>query len=187
MYILYWHNIFLYLWGEARGRVEPAKKSHRIWISAVSVNFCPALKNNFTTLRYAFSMSSPPPRLFPFRFFHFHTFSFSLDNLQNCNSQHNISFSLFLPKFWHSIFFLSHTRILLYLIPLNIHHTPVHSRFFSFTHFTRACKHTYNKPLENHTYTGCRARLYFRSIVDSENKKIFRSFEYRYFRVKSSD
>lgn len=119
-------------------------------------------------------MSSPPPRLFPFRFFHFHTFSFSLDKLQNCNSQHNISFSLFLPKFWHSIFFfffLSHTRILLYLLPSNIHHTPVHSRFFSFTHFTRVCKHTY-KPLENHTYTGCRARLYFRSIVDSENKNI---------------
>lgn len=28
---MYWYiNVFLYLWGEARGRVEPAKKSHRI-------------------------------------------------------------------------------------------------------------------------------------------------------------
>lgn len=42
--ILYRHNvyiyIFLYLWGEARGRVEPAKKSYRVRILQVKL-LCP--------------------------------------------------------------------------------------------------------------------------------------------------
>lgn len=169
MYILYWHNVFLYLWGEARGRVEPAKKSHRTWISAVSV-FCPALKNNFTTLRHALSMSSPPPLLVYSPLFHFHThflslflsLSFSLAKLQNwvlSTTLARLSFSL--PKFWRSI--LSFTPRVI-LLPLCILATYSHSShtlaFFIYTFHTRlhSCEHTY-KLLQNHII------LYIRDVL----------------------
>ena len=125
----------LYLWGEARGRVEPAKKSHR-FESAVLVNFCPALKDT-SRLRHALSMSSPPPLIVyspSDRLLHFH--AFSLTSVAKSNN------------FLVTSVFLSFSRTLLplhaYFVFSAMHIHPPYTCTLppphSFDeHFTRAC------------------------------------------------
>ena len=66
---MYWYNnVFLYLWGEARGRVEPAKKSHRIRTG------CPSTLSHVKCFmpHPLFRVPTPVRRHSLFRFFRSH-------------------------------------------------------------------------------------------------------------------
>lgn len=157
-------RISLYLWGEARGRVEPAKKSHRVRIGRLS-QLLSRVKEYFTAAtRPLHVVPAPARRLSPLQtqtLIYFHASSHA-----GCKTEQFPSvFPLLSPELlaFHAFpFSLSLTRVSSVTHPPCTHatHPPPPQPIFPMNNISHALahtrEHTYKLIIEDpRIYTGC--------------------------------